>query len=176
MSRFIYVRASLVCCLVSCVASPDDVVPGDPAAVDELHVAPLAVTTVQFQRIGTPVCIAENVDGTPKLLEPLCNKAENRQLWSWISDSSGSQFIPRSAPLSCLDVKDASRASGAPIVVSSCGSDTSQHWLIFSTPRAFRIENANSHLCITRTVTASLFTQQPCDQNSVTQNFLLNTP
>ena len=174
MYRSICVRASLLCCVVACVAPSDEAATADSVAADELGVAPLATTVVQFQRINTTLCLTENVSGNPKIFEGVCDRNNKRQRWSWLTDSLGSKFVPQSVPTNCLDVQGGSKSSGAQIVFADCASDLNQEWLSFSTPLlGFQIKNVNGHLCMTRTSVG--FVQQPCDPNSAVQNFLLNT-
>jgi len=134
-----------------------------------------ASSVVQFQRVGTPVCIQQTGGNETPLVESLCSSSAPGQRWTWLTGSpGGSKFIPSSAPLSCLNVQGSSRSAGAKIVVSDCASDLSQAWLIFSTlPSGFILKNANSGLCVTRTVAGIV--QQPCVSGTVGQAFLINT-
>lgn len=131
---------------------------------------------VQFQRLNTQLCLTENVAGNPQLFEGICNRTNARQRWFMFSQAGhpGSKFVPQSVSTVCLNVQDSSRSVGAKIVLSGCASDLSQDWLITSTPNfpAFLIENANSHLCLTRTSVAMV--QQQCSPSLLTQNFALN--
>lgn len=135
-----------------------------------------AALVVEFQRLGTTLCITENVAGNPQLFEGICNAGNPRQRFIWFTQAghTGAKFVPQSVATNCLNVAGSSKAAGAKIVLSDCASDLSQDWFITSTPLlGFLIENANSRLCITRTSVA--FVQQPCSQSLPTQNFALNS-
>ena len=147
----------------------------EQVAVPSAFAAGSANTVLQIQRSGTPVCLQNEGVNERQLTEALCMSSIPTQRWFWISDgSTGSKFVAASTGSSCMNVQNSSNSVDAKIVISDCAQDSSQSWLIFSTPtpNSFILQNVNSHLCITRAVIGVV--QEVCSQSLATQNFLLN--
>jgi hypothetical protein len=164
-------RASLVCCLASCVAD-DPVEDGDVADLSAA-VSPAFISTGRIVNAKSGRCIG--VDGASTANGALLKQftcagttIPNNQIWN--VQSTDSLLFLNSKSSKCMGVDGASVSSGANIGQFNCGggaTPNNQQWFALAGSQGTFLKNSKSLLCLgvdgASTANGAQLKQFPCD-------------